>query len=97
MENVQFEINPKGHGHFFIMKEDKQIAEMVVGISDNDLTVYHTEVLPEAEGKGLASQLLKAMAEYARENKLKVIALCPYVFAQFKRHPGEYEDIWKNK
>ena len=97
MKLVQFEINSKGNGHFFIMNEAKQIAEMVIGILDKELTVYHTQVLPEAEGKGLASQLLKAMVDYARENKLKVIALCPYVFAQFKRHPDEYEDIWKNK
>ena len=97
MENVQFGINSKGHGHFFIMNGDKQIAQMIIGVSGNDLTVYHTEVLPEAESKGLAFQLLKAMVDYARDNKLKVIALCPYVFAQFKRHPDEYEDIWKNK
>lgn len=96
MEPVQLEINSKGHGHFFIKNDDKQIAKMVIGIFGKDLTVYHTEVLPEAEGKGLATQLLKAMVDYARTNQLKVIALCPYVYAQFKRHPNEYEDIWKN-
>ena len=31
---------------------------------------------------------------YAREHKLKVIALCPYVSVQFKRHPQKYADIW---
>lgn len=97
MEEVQLTLNEKNYGHFYINENDEQIAEMEIGISGNDLTVYHTEVLPKAEGKGLAKKLLNAMVGYARKNKLKVIALCPYVFAQFKRHPDEYADIWMNK
>lgn len=97
MENVILDLDENGRGHFYINENNEQIAEMVIGVSGNDLAVYHTEVLPSAEGKGLAKQLLKAMADYARDKNLKVIALCPYVSAQFKRHPDEYEDIWKNK
>ena len=95
MENVKLELNEKGHGHFYIANDEETIAEITIGISGNDLTVYHTEVLPKAEGKGLAKELLKSMVDYARKHHLKVTALCPYVFAQFKRHPEEYEDIWK--
>lgn len=95
MEEVKLTLDEKSHGHFYINENDQQVAEMVIGISGDDLTVYHTEVLPQAEGKGLARELLKTMVDYARKNKLKVIALCPYVFAQFKRHPDEYSDIWK--
>ena len=97
MEEVKLNLNEKRHGHFYINENDEQIAEMIIGISGNDLTVYHTEVLPKAEGRGLAKKLLLAMVDYARKNGLKVIALCPYVFAQFKRHPEEYADVWKNK
>lgn len=97
MEDIKLTLNEKGHGHFYVNENNEQVAEMIISISGNDLTVYHTEVLPKAEGKGLAKELLKAMVDYARKNNLKVIALCPYVFAQFKRHPDEYADIWKNK
>ncbi|HET8752851.1 MAG TPA: N-acetyltransferase, partial [Salinimicrobium sp.] len=34
---------------------------------------------------------------YARNNDLKVIPLCPYVYAQFKKHPDEFSDIWKKQ
>jgi uncharacterized protein len=34
------------------------------------------------------------MVDYAREHKLKVIPLCPYVNAQFRRHPDQYQDVW---
>ena len=97
MEEVQLSLNEKKHGRFYINENDEQIAEMQIGISGNDLTVYHTEVSPDHEGRGLAKKVLTAMVDYARKNQLKVIALCPYVFAQFKRHPQEYDDIWKNK
>lgn len=97
MEEVKLNLNEKDQSHFYIIENDEQVAEMVFGISGNDLTVYHTEVLPKAAGKGLAKELLTAMVDYARKKDLKVIALCPYVFVQFKRHPGEYVDIWKNK
>lgn len=97
MENVKLDLDENGSGHFYINEENKQLGEMVIGVSGNKLTVYHTEVLPQAEGKGLAKQLLNAMVNYARKKQLKVIAICPYVFLQFKRHADEYEDIWENK
>lgn len=94
MEDVKLELDQKGHGHFYILDGEEQVAEMVISISNGLLTVYHTEVLPKAEGKGLAKQLLAAMVEHARKNGLKVIPLCPYVHAQFKRHPDDYADVW---
>jgi uncharacterized protein len=97
MEDIKLNLDEKGNGNFYISENGQQIAEMVIGISGNDLTVYHTEVLKTGEGKGLGKKLLAGMVDYARKNKLKVITLCPYVFAQFKRHPDEYADVWKNK
>lgn len=95
MEDIKLDLNDKGRGAFFIMDGEEQLAEMALAISDGDLIVYHTEVAPKAEGKGLAKSLLNAMVSYARKHELKVVPLCPYVHAQFKRHPEEFEDIWK--
>lgn len=97
MDAVKFSLNAKGHGAFHISDGDKEVAQMVIGIAGTDMTVYHTEVKPEAEGKGLAKQLLEEMVRYARSHGLKVIALCPYVHAQFKRHRDLYADIWKQE
>jgi predicted GNAT family acetyltransferase len=95
MDEVKLYLDEKKHGQFFITDDEGQMAEMEIGISENDLTVYHTEVLPKGEGKGLGKKLLSAMVDYARKHKLKVIALCPFVHSQFKRHPEEYADILK--
>ena len=94
MNEIKLELNEKGHGAFFSMDGEEQLGEMVISVSGGILTVYHTEVAPSAEGKGFAKKLLVAMVDYARKNGLKVIPLCPYVHAQFKRHPQEYADLW---
>ena len=94
MDDVKLKLDEKDNGHFYILDGEEQVAEMEISISGNDLTVYHTEVLPKAEGKGLAKKLLATMVDYARQHALKVIPLCPYVHAQFKRHPEEYADVW---
>lgn len=94
MEEIKLSLNEKGHGAFLAMENEAVLGEMVVGISGNIMTVYHTEVHESAEGKGLGRKLLNAMTDHARKNQLKVIALCPYVHAQFKRRAEEYADIW---
>ncbi len=97
MENLQLQLGDNGSGHFIFKEGDEKLGEMIISISGKDLTVYHTEVIPEAEGRGIAKKLLNEMADYSRKNDLKVIALCPYVLAQFKRHPEQYLDIWEYK
>lgn len=93
MENVLFSKDEKGNGSFYIVDGDKKIAEMVIHEGSNHLTVYHTEVQPEAEGRGLAKQLLETMVAYVRAHHYKLIPLCAYVAAQVKRHPENFSDI----
>jgi predicted GNAT family acetyltransferase len=94
MDNIQLSLNEKGRGLFYLSEGEEQLGKMEIGISDDKLTVYHTEVSPKAEGKGLAKLMLSSMVAYAREHGLKVIPLCPFVYAQFKRHPEAYADLW---
>lgn len=95
MNQVKLTLNDKGQGAFIITDAGEQIGEMKIGISNNDLIIYHTEVLPSLEGKGMGKKLLAAMVEYARNNALKVKTLCIFVYGQFKRYPEKYVDIWQ--
>lgn len=97
MESITLKLNEKQHGAFYVMEGEERLGEMIIGIAGDVLTAYHTEVFPAGEGKGLGKKLLEAMVEYARAHKMKVLALCPYVHAQFKRHPEAYADIWKRE
>ncbi|KAA6431429.1 N-acetyltransferase [Dyadobacter flavalbus] len=95
MSEVKFNLDSSRRGAFYIEENHKKAGEMVVGLSESALTVYHTEVVPEMEGKGLAKQMLDEMVRYARTHDLQVVPLCEYVHVQFKRHPDEYKDVWK--
>lgn len=94
MQEIQLKLNDNGHGAFVIDEGEETLAKMVISVSGDNLTVYHTEVSDKLKGQGVGSRLLSKMVGYARENKLKVIPLCPFVHAQFERHPEQYEDIW---
>ena len=94
MEDIELKLDENKRGAFVVEKAGKQLAEMEIAISGNNLTVYHTEVSEELRDHGIAAKLVSNMVTYAREHKLKVIALCPYVSVQFKRHPEKYADIW---
>ena len=94
MNDIKLKLESNGKGAFVIEDDSERVAEMAIGISDGNLTVYHTEVSEKLKGQGVAKKLLANMVEYVRANKLKVIALCPFVNAQFKRHPEQYADIW---
>jgi predicted GNAT family acetyltransferase len=95
MNNVQFDLKEDGTGTFYLEEDDEKVAEMVVGIQGKNMTVYHTEVEPEQEGKGLAKTLFSEMVEHARSNHLKVIPLCTYVQVQFKKSGDEFADVLK--
>jgi predicted GNAT family acetyltransferase len=52
----------------------------------------HTEVLPEAEGKGVGSTLIRSALGDVRRRGLRAVPLCPFVASFLKRHP-EYADV----
>lgn len=56
------------------------------------ITFLHTVVPKEASGHGIAQTMVTEALQYAREQKLRVIPVCPYVASFVQRH-REYDDI----
>ena len=48
---MNIKVDEKGKGIFSIRDGEQQVAEIVVDVSGNDLTVFHTEVIPDYEGE----------------------------------------------
>lgn len=94
METVTLRLNPKNHGAFYLEQDGETIGEMMIAVDGEKVTAFHTEIIPQAEGKGLARHLLNALVNYAREHHLKVLPLCAYVRSQFLKHPELYSDLW---
>jgi predicted GNAT family acetyltransferase len=54
---------------------------------DGTMTIDHTGVPPEYGGRGIAAKLVNRAIEDAREEGFRIVPLCSYVAAQFRRHP----------
>lgn len=57
-----------------------------------NITYTHTEVPEALEGMGIGGKLARHALEFARDNELKVIPICPFVTAYLRRHP-EYHPL----
>ena len=54
---------------------------------DRRRTFVHTETQDGFEGKGLASQLVRAALDDARDRGLEINPVCPFVRGWLDRHP----------
>lgn len=96
MELLQKETD--GKGKFYFNHEHKEVASIYyMKRSPGILVILHTEVDKEMQGKNLGKQLVEAVADYARKQKLKIIPECTYAKAVFSRNEAAYADIWKKE
>jgi uncharacterized protein len=61
-------------------------------LTGNIIVYTHTEVLPQYEGKGVASTLAKHVMDDARSHSRHVVPLCPYLSSWLERH-HDWDDI----
>lgn len=54
---------------------------------EKKLIIDHTEVDPQFKGKNVGKHLLMTLVNFARENAVKVIPICPFARAMFRRMP----------
>lgn len=73
-------------GIFYIKEDDKKIAELTYSLKENVMTIDHTEVNIDQEGKGLGTQLVTKIYEFAKENGRKVSPLCPFAEVLFDKN-----------
>ena len=71
-----------------------QLAEMTyTHAGPEKIIIDHTEVDASLKGQGVGYQLVEASVQYLRDNKLKVIPLCPFAAAVFKKKQEDYKDV----
>lgn len=57
------------------------------------ISADHTGAPDALRGTGAAAALVRYMVEDARQNGFSIIPLCPYVQAQYVRHP-DWSDVF---
>ena len=75
--------------------EEKKAGAMTYSIAGEQLIIIdHTEVEQEYNGLNLGKQMLYKIVEMAREKNIKIIPLCPFAAAMFKK-TGDIQDVLK--
>ncbi|MEM3365097.1 MAG: GNAT family N-acetyltransferase [Candidatus Methanomethyliaceae archaeon] len=80
--------------------EDKKIAIdlgeseafLKFHVSKGKMYIDSTFTPEEHRGKGLGRKMMEAAIKYAKENKLKIVPVCPFSVDFFKKYP-EYKEL----
>src|SRR6186713_872993 len=81
------------NGSFYYESNGHVLAEMVYSMSaDNLMIIEHTDVADSLKGQGIGKKLLAKLVEYARANNIRVVPLCPFANATFKKMK-EWQDV----
>jgi predicted GNAT family acetyltransferase len=76
----------------FEVEIDGGLALAVYRLANNVMTFTHTEVPANLRGRGLGSQMMRAVLENVRAQGLKVVPMCPFVADYIDRHP-QFADL----
>ena len=80
-------------GRYVLRSADGAEAEMTfTKVSEKLIIIDHTEVPDAFRGQGAGLRLVTRAVEDARAAGRKIIPLCPFANAQFRRHP-EWADV----
>ncbi|WP_425075227.1 GNAT family N-acetyltransferase [Psychroserpens sp. S379A] len=94
---MNVEIKEQNNKGFAIATDnDVRAGVMTYSIPASDFIIIdHTEVNPEFKGKGVGKQLLYKIVDMAREKDLKILPLCPFANAMFKKL-DDIKDVLKS-
>jgi predicted GNAT family acetyltransferase len=77
----------------YVIRKDGAEAELTYSITSPTLIIAdHTGVPDVFRGQGLGVMLAEQLVADARAEGVKIVALCPFVKAQARRHP-EWADV----
>jgi uncharacterized protein len=80
-------------GFFYAGNDDHPQAEMTYTMPDpQKMIISHTEVSEELRGQHVGYDLVEAAVNYARDKNIKILPLCPFANAVFKKKK-EYHDV----
>lgn len=82
-------------GSFFIEEEGEVKAEITYSKAGNTkMIIDHTEVSDELRGGNIGKTLVEYTVNFARENELQVIPLCPFAKSVIERDES-LQDVLK--
>ncbi len=62
-------------------------------VGKDKIIIDHTEVSDKLRGQSVGYKLVKIAVDFARINSIKIIPLCPFATAVFKKKQDDYNDV----
>lgn len=84
---MQIEVRHNEAATRFEANVDGLLCRADYRLDGSTMRVFHTEVPPALEGRGIASELVRAIFAHAATSGLSVDPACSYVRAWARRHP----------
>lgn len=85
MTKIERDDNGK-KGRFLIVENNEMAGEMTyTWAGETKFIIDHTLVDEKFGGKGYGKKLVMAAVEFARENNLKILPLCPFAKRLFEK------------
>jgi len=91
MAEIQIDHHPE-RNRFEALAGRTHLGRLEYELRGNVVVLLHTEVEPEAEGRGVGSSLVRTGLDWARDEGRKVDPVCPFVAGWLERHP-EYTEL----
>ncbi len=80
-------------GGFYFETDGRRLGEMVYTMrGDHLMSIDHTEVDESLKGLAVGKRLLSELVEYVRSRDIRVVPICPFANATFKRMK-EWQDV----
>jgi predicted GNAT family acetyltransferase len=83
----------QGHrGAFFVEDEGRRLAQLTYTVAGAKVILDHTEVDDALRGTGTGRKLVAAAVDWAREENVQLLPLCPFARSVFDKTP-EFGDV----
>jgi len=83
---IEIEHNKEKKGYFAALDDDKTAGSIYYTLAgETRMILDHTEVNDDYRGQGIGKKILMHIVDYARENKIQIIPLCPFAKSVFDK------------
>jgi predicted GNAT family acetyltransferase len=73
-------------GYFAALDDDKTAGSIYYTMAgESRMILDHTEVNNDYRGQGIGKKILMYIVDYARQNKIQIIPLCPFAKSVFDK------------
>ena len=92
MGELQIEREETGKGGRYVLRLEGQEAEMTYSRGETIDIIDHTFVPPDLRGRSVGEALVTRAVEDARAEGRRILPLCTFAAAQFRRNP-DWQDV----